>query len=252
MNSNFCVLKNLKTENIKRDPYTYIKIQNCLDQNIYDELDKTFIEYKHFNYKTEDNNICYRISALELKNKKTNLWNEFIEYHTSKEFFLKISDIFNKDISNFNLKNTKSIGKRFDLFYKSKFLRKTINLDCQLVINTPVKKTSEVVEPHLDSLREIYAGLLYMKNKNDVFNGGDLIIYSYLNKKLYGKSRAKKEDIIVKDKIEYKANQFAFFINSPLALHGVSSRNPNQNFRKYVNIIGETERPLFSIDKFFN
>ncbi len=251
MGNSFCVLKNLKREDIKRDPFTYLKIQNCLDEKIYNELDKTFINYKHFNYKEDDNNICYRISSLEFKKKKTNLWNEFIEYHTSKEFFKKISDIFDKDISNFNLKNSDSIGKRFDIFYRSKLFRKSINLDCQLVINTPVKRTSEVVEPHLDSLREIYAGLLYMKNKDDFFSGGDLIIYSYINKKLYGKSRAKKEDIIIKDKIEYKANQLAFFINSPLALHGVSSRDPNHNFRKYINIIGETEKPLFSIEKFF-
>ena len=90
-----------------------------------------------------------------------------------------------------------------------------------------------------------------MKYDHDEFKGGDLVIYQYINKKLYGKTRAKKSDIKQIETISYGANNLAFFINSPFSLHGVTSRKPNPNFRRYVNIIGESENPLFSVKDLF-
>ena len=251
MKDNLCIFQNLKSTDIRREPFTYLCIQNCLPEKIYNELASSFIELDMFDYKKSDNNICYRISAKKYLTKKSNLWKEFIDYHTSQIFYDKVCDIFEKDLLKFNYNILrKKIGVRNDLRYKTKFFRCKINLDCQKVINTPVIKESEVVEPHLDNILEIYAGLLYMKYKDDKFNGGDLVIYQYINKKLYGKARANKSDIKPVDSIKYAANNLAFFINSPFSIHGVSSRRPNPNFRRYVNIIGESEVPLFSIKDF--
>lgn len=249
-----CIFQNLKKNDIKRSPFTFIVINNCIDEKIYKELDALFPKKDIFDYKKSDNNVCYRIPAAKKNKEKSSLWSDFINYHTSKDFYEKILNIFEEDFKKqkyYENLITQKPGIRFDAFYNTKILRKKINLDCQLVINTPAYSKTEVVEPHLDNNKEIYAGLLYMKDSDDNLTGGNLLIYEYINQSLYGKLRARKEDIKLFQTITYEANKLVFFINSPFSLHGVSPREANPNFRKYVNIIGESEEPLFSLDNFF-
>ena len=48
--------------------------------------------------------------------------------------------------------------------------------------------------------------------------------------------------------IEYKPNTMFFFVNSLNSIHGVSRRDATNQCRRYVNILAETEKPLFEAE----
>ena len=152
--------------------------------------------------------------------------------------------------------NDLSIGVR-------KMSKSDILLDCQIGINSPCKKLSSVKGPHIDNLSEIYAGLFYMKQKNDIGTGGDLVIYETIKKynslkkfikdnpfikinkiiddKPFIESRGFNEKKIKKVKtIKYDRNTFVLFISTIDSIHSVSTRSENKVSRRLVNIIAES------------
>ena len=55
-------------------------------------------------------------------------------------------------------------------------------MDCQIGINSISNVKNCVIKPHIDNQKKIYSGLLYMKHKDDISNGGDLNLYRWIYK----------------------------------------------------------------------
>ena len=272
------VLKKFNASNLKLKPYPHIVINNALDEEIYKKLEnefpsnETINELDNSNYDLSQQNVRLQsnsINALESK-KIPDLWKLFIEYHTSREFFNEVRKAFGKNIiDNFdnivnkmkekNIKNVQdlTLGKRNEKNYD-------LQMDCQIGINTPCTQKSHVIGPHIDNLNEIYAGLFYMKSKEDKGSGGDLEIYEtkkkYKNLKKFKeiikfrpkidkiingrKYVAKREffpdDVKVIKKIKYEKNTFVIFLCDINSIHGVSKRDINPISRRLINIICES------------
>jgi hypothetical protein len=94
--------------------------------------------------------------------------------------------------------------------------------------------------PHLDSSFEILAGLIYLKNKFDSSNGGDLTIYT-LKDSAPAKYMSVKRRIPILYLDEFKTLKYAhnfglFFISHPRAIHGVSARSITKFDRQLINL----------------
>ena len=248
MNEDICLLKKFNINNYFDYPYPHIIIYNALDEDIYNHLAKNYPNDKiifesnlnNINKKMKENT-RYQIKGFKCINNDNidNLWKRFVEYHTSKEFYIKVMKIFNKEIDDTEV----LIRKLSKDNPKDKIL-----LDCQIGINTPNSIKSTVRDAHIDSSEEIYAGLFYMKDENDLCdenNGGNLDIYEinnknnddfFLNK---GKNLINKNIIKKFKTINYSKNTFVLFLNSDKAIHGVTERQPNNISRKLINIIAE-------------
>lgn len=247
------VLQNSQNGKYNSKPFPYIVIDNALPLDYYNELDKSFPNYDTIIKNSEYNqNFAYRTSAaLSLRNQNLpSIWKDFIQYHTSFNFVTDVYKLFLNDIyDNYpvfknNLPQKEHCGVRF-------LEQKDFNLDCQFVINTPVEKKSSVIEPHLDNPIEFYAGLLYMRNKDDDSVGGNLCTYKFKKDPIfYGKSRVKNQNVNLIEEIEYRPNRLVLFLNTLHSLHGVSEKNISNHYRKYINIIGEFNFELFDFRKF--
>ena len=122
------------------------------------------------------------------------------------------------------------------------FSKKTYFIDWLNVVHEPVDQTGTTRTPHLDNPGEIYAGLLYMKKKNDTSTGGNFVLHETdkVNKVYNTLGRQVDEKLFnpVKE-VEYKANTFCMFLNVNQSVHSVTPRiNPTQR-RRSINIIGE-------------
>lgn len=135
-------------------------------------------------------------------------------------------------------------------------------LDCQLAINTPVSTKSVVRGPHTDNPNEIWAGLLYFKDKRDKSKdlSGALEVWDCQDlckrirneelgrKKALGLSLIPNHDQFDKGELRkvlsvpYKSNTLVFFINSPLSIHSVSPRDKSKYSRKFVNFIADKSK----------
>lgn len=249
----YSVLQNKQNIKFKFDKFPYLIIDDALPSDLYKKLNDDFPNYKKIIGDEEyKENFAYRYNAFNsLKdNEITKDWIEFIKYHTSYEFLEEFYTIFEKSIKKIynvekdKLFNKDNIGVRFEN-------RNHFNLDCQFVINTPTSGETKVIEPHLDNPVEFYAALLYMKEKDDDSQGGNLTTHAFKDKpSFYGKSRVREEKVNLIEEIKYKKNRLAVFLNTPRSIHGVTKRSKTKSYRKYMNIIGEFHNELFNFRPF--
>ena len=113
----------------------------------------------------------------------------FFQYHTSQEFYNEVLTIFNetrwiKD-EKVKVRHTEGDAK--------------IVTDTQFVIHQPTTGTTR--STHIDNPLEIYAGLLYMRQRGDNAKGGDFVIYDTpeINKVVAKSGREIPKDIEKKE-----------------------------------------------------
>jgi len=251
------IFQNLKESDIFLKPSPHIVIRNCLDQNLYDDLENTFPSDEDFQQIINgilsrgfdsENTRCslYASLALENKDKISEVWIEFIKYHISKEFLYEVNNVF-KEFIYYNYPDLKKKFKKIKyLKTKTRFENldneSNLNLECQIAVNTPSSIKSSVIGPHTDGSKKLYAGLLYFRNTKDISNGGDLIIHKWKSDKrknyIYG-NMVKKNLIEQVNLIKYEKNKLVFFLNTIDFIHSVSPRDPSKYSRRFVNILAE-------------
>ena len=242
------VLSNYKKEFYFAKPFPHIEIDNALNNDIYKKLEdeyKIIVSYLKKNHKFE-NNIRLQVSSkkiLEDSFFKKTIWYDFVKFHTSKEFFNQIVDIFERDIgfnySTINIDKSKEIlGIRSNELKNNK---SNFVIDCQPGINTPVKQKSSVRGPHVDNPVELIGGLFYLKNDNDPTIGGDLNFFES-SKKIYFKGKAEvdnEKDLNLIKTIKYTKNKCVFFLNTLKTLHSVTPRTEGTYTRNLINFVIE-------------
>ena len=79
-------------------------------------------------------------------------------------------------------------------------------------------------------------------------DGGDLEIYKWNDKprKFHGKLEVDEDCVEWVKTIPYKPNTYVMFLNTENSLHGVTPRQSDK-YRRLVNVIGDSDRPLFKV-----
>ena len=245
----YSVLQNFKKEkHFFNEPYPYIVIENCLPLKTFEMLYENFpVQTVKDNFKLVDGH-TYRGLANDFIGSKRveakQCWIDFFQYHTSQEFYNEVLTIFNetrwiKD-EKVKVRHTEGDAK--------------IVTDTQFVIHQPTTGTTR--STHIDNPLEIYAGLLYMRQRGDNANGGDFVIYDApeIDKVVAKTGREIPKDIEKKEhkKITYKENTFVMFLNTNKSVHGVTPRENALHDRLSINIIAEAEKklgPLFKLNE---
>lgn len=264
------ILQNFKSDLLKLEPFPYFEIKNAVPKKIYQELKKDFYIFE--NIFNSDNNIKKNNVRLQINSEaifnneekfKSNIWYDFVSYHTSKEFFNRLIEIFGDQIYKIyphtKLLIEKNKNKKNFLNYRSLENLNKFDFvsDCQPGINTPVEYLSSVRGPHVDNPVELIGGLFYLRDEDDKSDGGDLLIYD-TDEKIYFKNKAEVENIKnlkLVQTIKYSANQCVFFLNSKKSIHAVTARTKTQYKRYLTNIIIErynNNNKFFKLDRKYN
>ena len=91
----------------------------------------------------------------------------------------------------------------------------------------------------MDRSKNIIGGLFYLKEQDDLDEGGNLELYKWKSQNdfikmlNYDNSISRKQIDLIKT-IKYKKNTIVFFLNSLDSLHSVTSRKVNSVRRKYI------------------
>ena len=131
------------------------------------------------------NNTRYQVSSnTQLESP---LWNIFVNYHISPEFYSEVANLFGDHIENIHgvlQKYNKPVadlssGKRKTggMFVESLGGEVDVGLDCQVGMNSPVVEQSRVIGMHVDQPNKIFVSMLYMRDDHDDSVGGSLQIY---------------------------------------------------------------------------
>lgn len=239
---NISVIQNVNS--LLHNPYPHVCIEDALPEKIYNELEETFPEELVCSTQPHDGGITYRYKANPalIDRKIPQIWQDFFDYHTSKDYFKEVISLFEP-----------SIEKHYphlldDLHQQSVAVRDVQEgghfiTDCQFVVHEPVDQTGTSRTPHIDNPVEIYAGLLYMRKPGDNSKGGNFTIHettdeiTMVNKTL-GRQVEDHLHRAVKQ-VPYKRNTFCMFLNVLDSVHSVTPRIGATERRRSINIIGE-------------
>lgn len=234
---------------VQKYPFPYAGSFACLPDDIYAELAASRPPWQAIAQEGASLNnkrIDMPAAALLQSVNIAPIWREFVEYHTSRDFYLQILDRFEYSFKEYH----PHIGdmRKFKTAVRWSGEGADIYLDCQLSINTPVKEKSTVNHPHVDNPLELWAALLYMKEPDDDA-GGDLILHKCIKPpKFHGKREADLDCIKPVLQIPYSPNTFISFVNSPFSIHSVTEREVTEKPRLMVNISLEFKGvPLFHV-----
>lgn len=240
------MLKDVLPEDVFKEPYVHYTRLGAIDVSLYQQLEQEFPNLETIlSGKTEfGSNVAVRLTAKQVLGDRrfSPLWRDFFEYHTSDEYWRDVIRLFGAYLRAEFPHLEKKVGRRFEdwrVMPRGFAGEADIRLDCQFVMNTPVRQITSVKTPHVDLCDKIFSALLYFRDKQDHVNGGNFDIYQWRREPRFIRHRSLNRDVKLVKTIPYAANSYACFINSTKAVHGVSPRGITDIPRRYINFIAE-------------
>jgi len=262
LGSPLSVLSAVDRGRVETAPFPHIVIDNALPKALYDSLSDSFPSMSDLAIPKAGPNERWSVGARAVgaSDKVTAIWRAFIAYHASAAFFDEVLALFGDHIAHDypdRFPNAASLqALRPGIRKVDTFDRSDVLLDAQICGNTPAEVAGSVRTMHVDNGRKLFAGLFYMRLADDDAQGGDLALGRL--KPPYRKAEqvagAFDGKYLDDGKIEtarmvpYAANRLVLFINSLSAIHGVTVRQPTTHPRRFVNLLGEIDPPLYSAE----
>ncbi len=228
------VLQNFKK--VESDPYPHIMIEGALPEQIHNELLNTLPNDLIDQQEPRDHHGKRTYKVSQAKNEGwriSNIWREFTEYHTSQEFFDRVMDIFSPWHDVLPIKKNNIILE--DRSKKEMPPGFNCYTDFSFVKHPPQNNVSNRT-PHCDNEKEIYAGLYYLKHKNDQSTGGGFNIHKADRLDMTGLRELLHPGPIV-NTCPYNSNNFVMFFNLKRSVHSVEPRINATHPRISINMI---------------
>lgn len=223
-----------------KHPTPFIVGDNYCDN--YEELEKIFPD--KFLMKPEIDKIDNSVYVMNGYDYQKGPWKNFIDYHTSKEYFEKTCLVIQDQLIRWRPKlwekiksgnytygyqdHNKENDNEFDIFCKFLY-----TIDTEYMNNHGLK-------PHVDDKLKIFQLMVYFKHPEDNSSDGNLHTCNVKS----------DNSICNRIKCNYIQNRFVILPHTPSGWHFVSPSN-NKYDRKMVNVIFEVNKELQEIDSQF-
>jgi hypothetical protein len=240
------LLADVKQSDVVTQPYAHYTQTDVVPAPLYQELAAEFPTLATIVNERSDigSNEAVRMTVKQVLSDRriAPLWREFFEYHTSPDYWRDVTRLFAVHFRREFPELEERVGRAYEdwrVVPRGYAGDADVRLDCQFVMNTPVKRKSSVKTAHVDLCDKIFSALFYMRDPRDNSQGGDLDIYDWRREPRFIKHRALNRDVELVKTVPYRANSYLCFVNSPEAVHGVSPRETTDVPRRYINFIAE-------------
>lgn len=251
------LLKNVRESDLRLEPFPHIVVENVLAEEMLARLMSEFPSNEVILDGVEpgDNKrFDYTIKQMREKGRVSDVWKRFLEVQAGGTFWLDFCRIFGDEVRVRYPHLESTLGPLESIKRGIRYLDEEtsdIVLDAHLSINTPcLKKPTRVRSAHLDDPFKLYGALFYLREPQDDSTGGDLIFYRYHGNRhpFFGQQI---RDAYVREVacVHYKANTLVLFLNTDQSLHGVTPRSITPHTRRFVNLVGELNQPLFDLQR---
>ena len=232
------ILHKVSRGDVVREPFPHVVVDGALEESFYEALMASFPSTDTIlGGRPVENNAPYRMPAARLlREDVSELWRDFVRYHTSPAFFAEVCEIFDLSPARTSIRGAEPFAD--------------VALDCQPCWGAPVTTASSSDPCHVDRPVTLYAGLLYCRLPGDDAEGGDLELYRFRGaERRYDATRHVDPSLVEPvRRIPYAANRLVFFLQSAEALHGVTVRQPTRWPRLHVNFLAEQQTPHFVVE----
>ena len=249
-----CLPERIDARAIRREPFPHLVVSDALPAAIYEELEAAWPTLEQVAGPGPlDNNRLYKLAAPAVAGNAAIAasWRTFFAYHTSADFLCRVAAVWVEELERVHpdfhaafgrpLAELRALSRRPGKRGNAANRGADIMLDCQFGMNSPVLEPTSVRGPHLDNPAKLFAGLLYFRARDDDSTGGDLELYRPRtgHRVRTSGSRVDPASVEISATITYAPNTLVMWLNSPLAVHGVSPRSVTGIPRRYVNLLGE-------------
>jgi len=220
---------NFKNAKLYNYPYDHIVIDDCFEQDIFNNLIKEWpgklIEEKANTVMGGRRQIANSASQKDTWKwlESTTTWNEFHNYIDSDEMLAYFKDKFKSSMEHWGCTLTDELISNEKMFTH---------------IDWSEAGDGYVREVHADSQKRFMNFLIFFNDKN--WSGGDFIVHSSDEVETYHQPRGgapklyNEEPVKIHSIIPAKANRAVFFLSSPNSLHSVTKQYETKEFRKFI------------------
>lgn len=249
-----CLPERIGPGDIRREPFPHLLVPNALPPATYAQLEAAWPTLDQVAGPGPlDNNRLYKLAASQVVDNPEIAapWRAFFSYHTSTDFLRQVAAVWADELYLLHpdfravfgcpLQDLTALRRHPGKRHNSRNREGDIMLDCQFGMNSPVREPSSVRGPHLDNPAKLFVGLLYFRAPGDDSTGGELQLYRPPSgrRARHSGSRVDPASVEIAASIPYAPNTLVMWLNSPLAIHGVSPRSVTPRPRRYINLLGE-------------
>jgi hypothetical protein len=249
-------------------PFPHLIIKDALEPSLYAALERDLPSEELVVDGREVRDTWYDYPACKVKDdpRISPLWREFFAYHVSAAFFAELLRVAGGILREIYPDLERRAQKRLEDFVcrmrpggRGDPLAEgaDISLECQFYVNY-TRQPRTVRGPHVDRPSELFAALLYFRQKDDSSSGGDLQICAAQSDRVYpAPNRVRIAELpaeidpaavqIVRP-VAYQPNTLVLFLNSAKSIHSVSPRTPTNVTRRHINFCGDLRFDLFSME----
>ena len=238
------------------EPFPHVVLRDVLDEAVCDRLIAEFPALETmvgWSPGASNKRLYYRAKTAVHDPRLSTLWRDMIETHASQTFLDELVDVFGESVlatyPDFERKFGALDSLRAGTRYRDTFDEADVLLEAQPSANTPVTaEPTSVRSGHLDNPNKLFVGLFYLRHPDDDSTGGDLELYRYRpGRPVFDGHEIADRYIEPVETIRYEKNVLVMFLNSPLALHGVTVRQKTPVPRLFFNLNAEVRSDLYAI-----
>ena len=246
------VLSRASRSDLRLDPFPHAVVQEALDPDFYKALASSFPSLEIIAGTSSPerlpSNRRYSMPAwpLMLRDDVAPIWKDFLEQHTSPDFFRAVLATFagHWDLRLVDRLKVAAEEQAPGLLYRDDHREGRVLVDARVEINSPVTASpSSARGAHLDTPNRLYSGLFYLRHEEDDSTGGELELFRWRSRpnEVLDVFELPADAVERVTTIPYRPNQLVIFPQSIAALHGVGIRHPTPHIRRYVFITAEIE-----------
>ena len=266
MSNRLSILSNASPSDLVVEPYPHFLIENALDADVFAQLeaafpaDSTVVGERGIRDTWYDYPACKVLSDSAI----AAVWREFFRYHTSPEFFRELVALSGEAIRRLNPGIEARIGRPLEEFKVG--MRPggrgdplapgaDVSMECQFYLNY-TQRARTVRGPHVDRPSELFAALLYFRQRGDDSVGSNLEICE-ATRSIYPGERSVRiselpaeidpRSVRTVRTAQYQANTLVLFLNSPRSIHSVTPRTPTPLTRRHINFCCDVPFDLFEV-----
>jgi hypothetical protein len=262
------LLARARPEDVCTDPFPHLVLHDAVDARLYAELAASFPPVELLTHGSDaGSNRRFHYTAPEIlaDSRIPPAWRDLAAAHLSASFFLRFVELFRPHLAAVSPELESALGPfdswRTGVRYRDRHPDADVLLDFMIAVNTPVVGSSSSVRGgHVDLPNKLFTALFYLRAPEDDSTGGDLILYRFrdgvpeLRQRSTADSRGESQipDHLLESvkTVPYGSNVFVIFLNSPLALHGVSPRSVTPHPRRFACAVAQVERDRFGISTY--
>ena len=232
---------------IREDPFPHFCTDQALPEGLYRELEDSFPEAEIHErvHRCDAGSPTRRLKYPEAMawGDLPPIWEDFLRFHASADYLQAVLRLFEPQL--LATLGEKRLHRLLTATVAPRRMGEKPGLvtDCQFVLNEPIGGMATSQPPHVDNPKEIYAGLLYMRQPHDRASGGDFTLHR-LDQPIRRLDKATGRQLdpalhTPRRTVPYRRNTFVLFLNVKGAVHSVTPRVEPVLRRRSINIIGQ-------------